>query len=176
LNLSAKQQVRPRTGDDPPKERMEALTSEQRLARAQRVARLWDGVIRVPGTPFSIGLDPLLGLIPGAGDAVAAGVTGWLVLEAARLGVPASTLVRMLTNVAIDALIGAIPVAGDVFDFAWKANLRNVALLERHVAEPAAARRAGRGWLFAVGAALTLLVAGAVVLGVLTVRALLRRG
>lgn len=156
--------------------RMSVLTAEQRLARAQRVARLWDGIIRIPGTPFSIGLDPLLGLIPGAGDALAAGVTGWLVLEAARLGAPASTLVRMLTNVVIDALIGAIPVAGDVFDFAWKANLRNVALLERHVAEPTAARRAGRGWLLTVGVVVTLLAAGAIALGVLTVRALLRRG
>lgn len=152
------------------------LTPEQRLARAQRVARLWDGIIRIPGTPFSIGLDPLLGLVPGAGDALAAGVSGWLVLEAARLGVPASTLVRMVTNVAIDALIGAIPVAGDVFDFAWKANLKNVELLERHVTEPLAARRAGRGWLIAVGAALTVLLAGTIALGVLTVRALLRRG
>jgi len=155
---------------------VDVLTPEERLARAQRVARLWDAAIRIPGTPFSIGLDPLLGLVPGAGDALAAGVTGWLVLEAARLGAPASTLVRMLTNVAIDALVGAIPVAGDVFDFAWKANLRNVALLERHMAEPEAARRAGRGWLVAVGAALTLLVGGAILLGVLTVRALLRRG
>lgn len=152
------------------------LTPEQRLARAQRVARLWDGIIRIPGTPFSIGLDPLLGLVPGAGDALAAGVSGWLVLEATRLGAPASTLVRMLTNVAIDALVGAVPVAGDVFDFAWKANIKNVALLERHVAEPGAARRAGRGWLVAVGAVLILLFAGAITLGVLTVRTLLRRG
>lgn len=150
------------------------LTPEQRLARAQRVARLWDGAIRIPGTPFSIGLDPLLGLVPGAGDALGVGIAAWLVLEAARMGVPASTIVRMLTNVAIDALIGAIPVAGDVFDFAWKANLTNVSLLERHVADPRAAHRGGRRWLFAVGAVLLLLVAGSAALGVLAVRALLR--
>jgi uncharacterized protein DUF4112 len=155
---------------------LSVLSPEQRLARAQRVARLWDGIIRIPGTPFSIGLDPLLGLVPGAGDALAAGVSGWLVLEAARLGAPASTLVRMLTNVAIDALVGAIPVAGDVFDFAWKANLKNVALLERHVAAPAAAQRAGRRWVLGVGAALVLLAAGCIALGVLALRALLRLG
>lgn len=150
------------------------LTPEQRTARARRVARLWDGVLRIPGTPFAIGLDPLLGLIPGVGDAVGAGVSAWLVLEAARLGTPASTLVQMLTNVAIDALIGAIPVAGDVFDFAWKANLRNVALLEHHVADPAAALRSGRRWLLAVGAVLLLLAAGSIALGVLAFRALWR--
>lgn len=155
---------------------MDVLTAEQRLARAQRVARLWDGIIRIPGTPFSIGLDPLLGLFPGAGDALGAGVAAWLVLEAARMGVPVSTLMRMLTNVAIDALVGAIPVAGDVFDFAWKANLSNVSLLERHVADPKAAHRGGRRWVFAVGAALVLLVGGSVALGVLAVRALLQLG
>lgn len=152
-----------------------ALTPEERVARARRVARLWDGMIRIPGTPFSIGLDPLLGLVPGAGDALAAGVSAWLVIEAARLGAPAGMLVRMLTNVAIDALIGAIPVAGDVFDFAWQANLRNVELLERHVAEPAA-RRAARHWGFVVAGTLLLLAAGCVALGVLAVRALLRAG
>lgn len=149
------------------------LTPEQRLARARRVARLWDGAIRIPGTPFAIGLDPLLGLVPGAGDAAGAAVAAWLVLEAAQLGVPASTLVRMLTNVAIDALIGAVPVVGDVFDFAWKANLSNVALLEHHVADPKAARRGGRRWLLAVGAVLLLVAAASIALGVLAFRALL---
>ncbi len=153
---------------------MNADDGQRRLERLRRVARVWDAALRIPGTPFAIGLDPLLGLVPGVGDALGALVAAWLVLEAARLGTPASTLVRMLTNVAIDALIGAIPVAGDVFDFAWKANLRNVALIERHMVDPAAARRSSRRWGLAVGTAVLLLAAGSIALGVLAFRALLR--
>jgi hypothetical protein len=116
----------------------------------------------------------LLGLVPGAGDALGAGVALWIVLQAARLGAPATTLLRMLANVAIDALIGAVPVAGDVFDFAWKANLRNVDLLERHVADPTGARRASTVWLTAIGVTLGLVLAGVVALGIVALRAVLR--
>lgn len=150
------------------------LTPDQRVARTRRLARLWDAALRVPGTPFAIGLDPLLGLVPGVGDALGAGVALWIVLQAARLGASASTLLHMLANVAIDTFIGAVPVAGDVFDFAWKANLRNVELLERHVADPTAARRASTLWLTAIGGTLVLLLAGAVALGVIALRAVLR--
>ena len=149
-------------------------TPEQQVARTRRLAQVWDAALRVPGTPFAIGLDPLLGLVPGVGDALGAGLALWIVLQAARLGASASTLLQMLGNVAIDALIGAIPVAGDVVDFAWKANLRNVALLERHIADPAAARRASVLWLAAIGGTLVLLLAGVTVLGVMALRAVLR--
>ena len=149
-------------------------TVEQQVARTRRLAQVWDAALRVPGTPFAIGLDPLLGLVPGVGDALGAGVALWIVLQAARLGASASTLLQMLGNVAIDALIGAVPVAGDVFDFAWKANLRNVALLERHIADPTAARRASTLWLTVIGGTLVLLLAGAVALGVIALRAVLR--
>jgi uncharacterized protein DUF4112 len=150
------------------------MTTHDRVARVRRVAVLWDAALRIPGTPFAIGLDPILGLAPGLGDALGTGVALWIVLEAARVGTPAATLLRMLANVAIDALIGAIPVAGDLFDFAWKANLRNVELLERHVAEPTAARRASTRWIVAVGVTLALLLAGVVALGAVALRALLR--
>jgi hypothetical protein len=149
-------------------------TTEQQVARTRRLAQVWDAAFSIPGTPFAIGLDPLLGLVPGVGDALGAGVALWIVLQAARLGASASTLLQMLGNVAIDALIGAIPVAGDVFDFAWKANLRNVALLERHVADPAGARRASALWLAAIGVTLVALLAGVIALGVVALRALLR--
>lgn len=81
-----------------------------------------------------IGLDPLIGLIPGLGDLIGAGVAIWVVAEAARLGASGFVLFRMGLNIAIDTLGGAIPVAGDVFDALWKANLKNVRLLERHLA------------------------------------------
>jgi hypothetical protein len=134
---------------------------------------LWDAAIRVPGG-IEIGLDPLVGLVPGAGDAVGALVSGYIVLAGARLGVPGSTLVRMLANLGIDALLGAVPVAGDLFDVAWKSNLKNVALIEQHLADPHAARRTNRAWLALVVAAMLLLVLGGLALGWLVVRALLR--
>lgn len=107
------------------------------LDRLRQVAELYDAGIRIPGTRFRIGLDPLIGLVPGLGDLIGAGVALWIVAEAIRLGASGFVLFRMLVNIAIDTLGGAIPVAGDVFDALWKANLKNVRLLERHLAQAA---------------------------------------
>lgn len=138
------------------------------------MARLWDSAVRIPGTGLTIGLDPIVGLVPGIGDAAGALVSAYIVLEAARFDVPGSTLVRMLGNVAIDALLGTVPVIGDVFDVAWRANLRNVALIEHHLADPHSAQRASRFWLVAVAAALVLLAGLGVAAGWLVLRTLLR--
>jgi len=146
---------------------------QQVVQRLQRLARLWDAAIRVPGG-IAIGLDPLVGLVPGVGDAVGALVSGYIVLEAARLGVPAVTLLRMLLNVAIDALVGSIPVAGDLFDVAWKANLKNVGLIEHHLADPHGAVRASRSWIIVVIVSLVLLAALGIAAGWLVARALIR--
>ena len=109
------------------------LRVSQRLDRLHRVAQLYDAGLRIPLTNIRIGLDPLIGLIPGLGDLIGAGVALWVVLEAADLGASGFVLLRMILNVAIDTLGGVLPVAGDVFDALWKANLKNVALLERHL-------------------------------------------
>jgi hypothetical protein len=101
------------------------------LRRIRRLSILLDSSITIPGTKFKIGLDPLIGLLPGAGDLVTTGLACYIVIEAHRLGAPASILLRMIGNVAIDALVGAIPVLGDIFDFAWKCNVRNMRLLEK---------------------------------------------
>jgi hypothetical protein len=98
------------------------------------LARLLDNSIPVPGTTWKIGLDPIIGLIPGIGDLIGAVMSGYIILEAVRADVPTLTLTRMLVNVGIDTLLGAVPALGDVFDAAWKSNTMNVALLERHVA------------------------------------------
>ncbi|HXJ31745.1 MAG TPA: DUF4112 domain-containing protein [Gemmatimonadales bacterium] len=145
---------------------------QQRVERLQRLARLWDSAIRIPGTQVRVGLDPLVGLIPGLGDAAGALVSAYIVLEAARFDMPASTLLRMLANVAIDALLGTVPVVGDIFDVAWRANLRNVALIEHHLADPHGAHRASRFWLVLVVAALVLLAGLGVAAGWLLFRAL----
>ena len=128
------------------------------VVRLRRFAELLDDGIPVPLTSFRIGLDPLLGLIPGIGDAAGALLGGWILIEAARIGASRATLLRIAGNIALDATIGAIPVVGDLFDFAWKSNLRNVALLERAHLDPVVARAKDRR-------ALVMLAGGIAVLG-----------
>jgi hypothetical protein len=105
---------------------------ERRLKRLRRLATLMDAAIVIPGTRIRLGLDAAIGLIPGAGDAVSAAVSSYIVVQAAKLGVPAPVLARMVFNVAVDFVLGTVPAAGDVFDVLWRANLMNVDLLERH--------------------------------------------
>lgn len=111
----------------------EIASADARTRRVRTLARLLDNAIAIPGTNWRIGLDPIIGLIPGIGDMVGAVLSGYIVLEAVRAEVPTFTLARMLVNVGIDTLLGAVPAVGDVFDAAWKSNLMNVALLERHL-------------------------------------------
>jgi hypothetical protein len=108
--------------------------TQDRVRRVRVLGKLLDNSIPIPGTSWKIGLDPIIGLIPGIGDFAGALLSGYIVLEAVRAEVPTLTLVRMIANVGIDTLLGAIPALGDVFDAAWKANTMNVALLERHLA------------------------------------------
>lgn len=133
---------------------MEAPGRESRRARLNRLAWLLDSSIRVPGTDFRVGLDALLGLLPGGGDVAGVILSSYIVLEAARLGVPRRTLFLMIGNVAVEGLAGAVPVLGDFFDAAWKANQRNVALLNAWLDVPGAPPAAGRTPVFAVLAVL----------------------
>lgn len=97
------------------------------------LSHLLDDFLRIPGTQIRFGLDGIIGLIPGVGDVIGA-MASWIIILAAWLrGVPRITLARMLANVAIETVIGSVPVLGDAFDIAWKANRRNFALLERSV-------------------------------------------
>jgi hypothetical protein len=96
---------------------------------------LLDEAVRIPGTNFRLGLDALIGLVPGAGDVVTTALAAYIVAEAARLGVSKPVLFRMLVNLGLDFMLGAVPVAGDVFDAVWKANRKNLDLLERHLAK-----------------------------------------
>jgi len=98
------------------------------IERMQTVATVLDESIPIPGTSFRIGIDPLIGLLPVGGDAVSTVASLYIVLESARLGVQSTTLVRMLANLGVDLAVGSIPLVGDAFDAAWKANKRNVAL------------------------------------------------
>jgi hypothetical protein len=106
----------------------------ERIARIDALATLLDTAFVIPGTNIRFGLDALIGLVPGIGDAITTMMSLYIVREARALGAPRFLVARMLTNVAIDGLVGAVPVVGDVFDVAWRANRRNMALLQKHLA------------------------------------------
>ena len=116
--------------------------TDARLRSVERIARLMDSQFRLPGTRFRFGLDPLLGLLPVVGDLSTLAVSGALLLTMMRHGASGAVVVRMAFNILLDTLIGAIPIIGNVFDFAYKSNERNVALLRRHYAE---GRHSGSG-------------------------------
>jgi uncharacterized protein DUF4112 len=145
--------------------------NDSELARARALSRILDSAVGIPGTPLRIGLDAILGIIPGGGDILGAALSGYIVLIAARRGIPRPVLWRMLANVAIDTGFGAVPLIGDMFDVAWRSNTKNVDLLERHAASPRETTRRSRLLGFAVAALILLALAGLATLGFLLARA-----
>ena len=121
------------------------LSRAERFASAERrigrVTSVLDELVTIPGTSTKIGLDPIVGLIPVVGDAVAALVGGWVILEASRFGVPRIVLGRMLINLAVDLGIGALPLIGDIFDLVFRSNSKNLALFRKHALDPEASTR-----------------------------------
>ncbi len=144
------------------------------LRGARALARLLDTAFRVPGLGVRFGLDGLLGLIPGAGDAVGLVLSSYILLVGVRLRAPAPVLFRMLLNIGVDALIGTIPLIGDAFDIGWKANARNVALLERWLERPERTHAASRATIAAVLISAAVLLAGVSALLVWAIRLLIR--
>jgi hypothetical protein len=123
------------------------------------LVRLLDDGLRVPGTNFGVGLDALLGfLLPGAGDVLTAAGSLGLFYAAYKQGVPAVVIARMALNVALDVVLGSLPVAGDVFDVVWKANRKNLVLIEEHRGKPQYKARV-RDYLLVGGALLVMLAA-----------------
>lgn len=149
------------------------IAKSNRFEHLRRLSYWLDEGIRVPGTRIRFGLDPILGLIPGVGDAAGAIMASAILLEAVRQGVPRSALARMAANLVLDTALGAFPVVGDLFDAAWKANTRNLALLERHAVEPSTSVRGDRTFVFVLGGLALALVAALVIGGAyLTIRLL----
>jgi hypothetical protein len=110
------------------------------------LAHVLDDWFRIPGTGIRFGLDGIIGLVPGIGDVITGVASCVIVLAGWIRGIPYVALLRMLANLAMDVLIGSIPLLGDAFDIAWKANRRNYALLTRHLAEPR--KHTWRDWIF----------------------------
>ena len=103
------------------------------LEELRRFARLLDEAFKIPILNYRVGLEPILGLVPVLGDFSGFVLSGYLIVRAARLGLPRELVVRMVVNALLDAAIGSIPVVGDVFDFFWKVNKRNLRLVERYL-------------------------------------------
>lgn len=144
-----------------------ASTSSIHVSTEFDVSPNWlDAGLRIPGTTVRIGLDPILGLVPGLGDAVGAMLGGTVFVEGIRLGASRATMIRIAANIVLDFLVGSVPLLGDVFDFAWKANLRNVALLERLATNPQASRRSDRLFVILLGTSLALLCLAIAALGI----------
>lgn len=126
----------PRPGPGGGGDRREAF-----LARLESLAWLLDSSIKLPGLNYRVGLDAIIGLIPGIGDLVGTALSTYILVSASRMGIPRATLLRMGFNVLLEALVGLIPFVGDLFDFAWKANKRNIELIKAHLDDPARSRK-----------------------------------
>jgi hypothetical protein len=125
-----------------------ATTTKQRgLKQLNYLAKLMDAQFRVPGTNFRLGLDGIIGLIPGAGDLSTFAVSGYMLWVMANNGASGFVLARMTFNILIDAIVGAVPILGDLFDVAFKANMRNMRLMEQHYEE---GRHKGSAWKFII--------------------------
>lgn len=105
----------------------------QTLKRLKNFSNLLDRAIPIPGTPYRFGLDPILGLLPGGGDCLGAVFSAYIIWEAAKAGAPNAAIGKMAFNVIFETLVGVVPVLGDLVDVAWKANVKNVELLEAHL-------------------------------------------
>lgn len=140
------------------------------LQRLRTISWIFDELIRIPGTNFRFGLDALLGLLPGGGDLAGGAVSAYAIMAAAHLGAPPAVIARMTLNVAIDALFGTIPLLGDLFDASWKANRKNVDLLERYVHAPQQARRSSMIVVAVALLAIVFILVGMAALSVWVIR------
>lgn len=139
----------------PPSHSSAALTDARapRVQRLRRLSHLLDNAIVIPGTGYRIGLDPIIGLIPGGGDTLGMIFSSAIVMESARMGASKPVLQQMVFNILLETVAGTVPVVGDIFDVTWKSNIRNMALLEDHlqIEHPVRARNQGFAILLLIG-------------------------
>lgn len=133
--------------------------------RLRRLSYVLDNSIPVPGTGYRIGIDPLLGLVPVWGDVAGAILSAYIVVNALKLGISRKVLLTMIYNILAETIIGVVPVLGNIFDATWKANMRNMRLLEGYIGSPSPGRKVSLGFvLLVVLGGLLLLVAGLVLM------------
>ncbi|MBD2211006.1 DUF4112 domain-containing protein [Nostoc linckia FACHB-104] len=142
------------------------------VRRLRQLSRLLDNAITIPGTQVGVGLDPILGLLPVGGDFLGIMLSSYIVVEAARLGLPRATIGRMVFNIIVDGLVGSFPMLGDLFDFAWKANTLNIQLLEDNLKFSSQTQKADRLFIFALVLGLLLVTIVLVILPVILIRLL----
>ncbi len=146
--------------------------STNALRRIRAVSHLLDNAIPIPSTGIRVGIDPLIGLFPGGGDGISLLFSVYIVLESLRFRLPKETLIRMVMNVLVDAVVGSVPMVGDLFDVAWKANARNIRLVEAHLDNPQPQTMSDRLVVWAIAIVLMLLLVGAIALIVGAIRVL----
>lgn len=151
---------------------MSLPVEDDRAAKVRALARVLDSAIRIPGTGISFGVDSIVGLVPGLGDLAGAVMSGYIVFASARMGVSPAVVARMILNLGVDTVVGSVPLVGDLFDVGFRANIRNAALLDRHLAEPEAVRRSSRLAVFAAVAGVVVIAAAGIGLAMVLVRGL----
>ena len=117
--------------------------TEESVARLEALGRLMDGMFVLPGTNIRLGLDAIIGLVPVAGDVISGLVSSYLIWEARQLGAPRWLIARMIANTFLDTTLGVIPLVGDAFDLTFRANMKNMALLRRHMEKRGLTRTTG---------------------------------
>jgi hypothetical protein len=131
---------------------------KESAAHPQKLAEWLDSRFTIPGTNIRFGLDPIISLVPGAGDWLAGLMSSYFILLGVRADLPPSVLLRMGLNVLLDIAIGSVPLLGDLFDVAWKANIRNAELLEEYQQDAPSTERHSRWMLWSIAAVFILLV------------------
>ncbi len=151
--------LHPRTRLDLPVERRREIEIEEGL---DNLAHYLDGLFRVPGTSWRFGLDGLIGLVPNVGDTITSFASFYILLAGVRYGVPKITLLRMAFNIGVDYLVGSIPFLGDAFDFFWKSNRKNMALIRERATGKDVGTNADYIFVFAIIGILILLLIGSI--------------
>ena len=123
--------------------KQQSFANNPQLRHVEALARLMDNQFKIPGTNIRFGLDALIGLIPGAGDLTTFGISGFMLFIMAQNGASGAVLAKMILNVLIDTLVGAIPLIGDIFDVGFKSNTKNIKLMKEHYLE---GRHKGGAW------------------------------
>jgi hypothetical protein len=141
-----------------------------KINRLRRLSHFLDNAIPIPGTKFRIGLDPILGLFPGGGDTITGALGAYIIIEAARMGLPRKVIGEMVGNIIFDSLVGIVPVLGDFVDVTWKANVKNMALLEKHLDIKPQKRKSDLLFLIGLTLLLAIIVFGFAALTVVLIR------